>query len=71
MFKTEDVILLAKTVQEWETAFQFNSSDYERDHWECMYCGERIFDDFSFMDIKHKPNCPYLVAQDILTGFET
>ena len=76
MFNEEDfeLLLLARTVADWNNAFDYDTGDYSPDHWYCMYCNEKSDDHAEaqggWKDIKHKAKCPYLVAKDILTGYE-
>ena len=64
-FNKEDVIILAKAVEEDAVCFQ-DGGDYNHDGYDCVHCcGERTDTRGEF---KHEIDCPVLVAQDVLTG---
>jgi len=69
LFNTKDVLIVANAIVEWENAFCYNSGDYEQDSYSCAYCGEKTFT-MNWQKVEHKLDCPYLVATDMLTGFD-
>lgn len=64
-FNKEDVLTLARAIVEWPIEYTYhigNVSEYF-----CKYCEAEYYNMNSF---KHEPNCPVLIAQDVLTGNE-
>lgn len=72
-FSCDDVIAVSQALI--DSAVQWDSSDYDRDHYFCVFCGVKLYDHEVTKDptkkLIHRIPCPVLVAQDLLTGLES
>jgi len=67
-FNKEDVLILAKTILDCPIDYIENIHIIGNvPEYFCQYCEA---EDYTRENFKHKLNCPVLVAQDILTGYE-
>lgn len=63
-FLETDVIILAKTIL--EDPVRYNGGD-RNCHYYCIFCGAESENGHNNTIVKHKTDCPVLIAQDILT----
>jgi len=65
-FAKDDVIKLAKAIL--EDPIIYNNGDYTP-YYSCLYCEAELagYDKRAWM-FEHYPECPVLIAQDVLTG---
>ena len=67
-FSEEDVLTVARAIL--TEPLEFMSGDFES-YYYCIYCGAVLHEcQYTDKNFKHKLDCPVLVAQDLLTGYE-
>lgn len=74
-FKTEDVLAVVREIlAEKQPHIEYNNNGY--DYAICNHCnGKSVVafwsDEKTLSKFKHIPSCVYLIAKDMLTGYET
>lgn len=53
-----------------DASIEFDTSDYDKDHWYCPFCCAKEYnkDKARMENLKHDPDCEYSIARGLMTG---
>ena len=66
--REQDIQTLCKAVLESGIQHEYNKNSVDR--YRCIFCYMSVPDWNTESDIKHSLNCPYLIAKDLVVGYE-